>query len=407
MSRGDSNFDSSGGSPVGAPVEFAGIPEEVLLGWIEGELSPSEVSALAERHPEAVPWVAAMRRDRASLTAVAGAAGVRAPADLAERVMAAMEREALLGLSQGELVNDSLPISQVPKRKTPRQIWWQQATPRLALAAGLALVVCAGAIFALRGGGGAKPQGTVGPVAINDSEPTNAAVTRTLGASGLDNADTHAKVAGAVSREEVDRSVASTGAPPAAVATAIDANRAMALANEGRLVFRARRVSPTLASRLDSPRARVSPEWRVQGALPETTVAMLAPPVVPASRTSPVRSRPDVASRFGAREGTGPSGGEREPIWMNPLRLVPAAAVGPAEPANRGSVVDVRDGAESIEAAREQLSKLLGCEVEFEESPRVISMEPLAKTPDAVLWWTQSPRKWAPRVRVPLIVEMR
>lgn len=408
MGVGDSNFDSSGTAPIGVPAEFAGIPEDALLAWIEGELSPLEVSALAERHPAAVPLIASMRRDRASLASVVGAQGLSAPADLAGRVMAAVEREALLGLSQGELVSDSLPISQVPKKKTARQIWWQQATPRLALAAGLTMVISAGAIFALRGKD--KPQRPVGPVAINDVEAPSPDVTpamRSFGAIAENNADAvHSKMSGTVEKDNAD----GMGAPaPAALAaaTTIDADKAALLASEGRLVLRARGASIAVAARLDSPRARVSSVWNVREELAPTTVAMLAPPA-PAIKPSTVHPLTDFAAMVAAEFATGAHEGESAPVSINPLLLAPQSLETlPSVPMSKGSVLDVRADGASIEAAREQLSKLLGLAVEFEESPEPISVAAPAASADSVLWWTQPPKAWAPRVRVPLIVELR
>jgi hypothetical protein len=386
MSSGDSNFDPRASA---LPAAFTGCPEETLLAWIEGELSPSEVSTLAERYPRAVPLVASLRRDRATLAAASSA---RAPGDLADRVLAAVEREALLGLSQGEPLSDSLPISQVPKRKTPRQLWFQQAAPRLALAAGLVLVVSAGAIFALRG---AKPTNTVGPLALNDAPevpaPIAARTAATLESSG-DPAPPAATLA--------DTARSKVAAADSAIDTGTLApQRAAELAGEGRLVLRVRDVPTSAVARLASIRAKVSPTWQVQGDLAQPTLAMLTP-AAPMPVAAPEFEPPAFAS--------GLASGERDLVSINPMLLsAPPIDLGPVGPRHAGSVVDVRADAASIEAAREQLSKLLGCVVEFEESDQPIVLDPQAATPEAVLWWTQPPQSWAKRLRVPLVVELR
>ena len=401
MARSDFNPGSSGAGGEGLPLSIASIPEEQLLAWIEGELSAAEVSALASKHPEAVAMVASLRRDRATLASVAMA---HAPADLSDRVMAALERETLLGLSRGELVSDSLPVSRVPKKKTASQIWWQQATPRLALAAGVVLIVSVGVVLTMQGGTQKSP---IDPVALNDTSNTKTP-------SGIDQPGERSR--GMASREEntksADADITSKDSAPPEPATmaaaampskAINAERAAVLASEGRLVLRARDVSRGAAAKLKTARARTSSVWQVQGALEPTTLAMLTPMDAP---IQPGIEPPQESMLAVAASGLVPR--EDGAVSINPLLLVhPAPDLGPLEPLHRGDVVDVLAGGVSIESAREQLSKLLGREVEFEESAIAIVIEAPASTPESVLWWTQPPESWGTRVRLPLIVELK
>lgn len=427
MTSGGSNSDFNGPgmggtNPGSFPIVLAAIPEEMLLAWIEGELSAADVSVLAEKHPQAVAYVGAMKRDRAMLASVAIE---RAPADLSDRVMATLERETLLGLSQGALVSDSLPISQVPKRKTAQQIWWQKATPKLAMAAGVALIASVGAVMVVRngsGGGSGGPQGNglVGPIASLDSDVNEVGANADVAGSSLADARSM-KSRG--SGEEAGAALASNdlatpgAAEPAvagaasetgtvSVASAIDASRAAALAGEGRLVLRVRDVSKAAAAKLAAGQAggRASHEWKMRGELPPMTLAMLVPPV----QMIPGAVVPDLDTGIASAMRTGFGPQDPGPVSINPLLLAtPMADLGPLEPMNRGGVVDVLADGGSIEAARAQLSKLLGCEVEFEESVCPIVIDEPAATPEAVLWWMQPPESWGARVRVPLVVELK
>jgi hypothetical protein len=403
MTNRDSNFDSIGGpqgntaDSAGVPAALAGIPEEVLLGWIEGELPAAQVSQLVAQHPDAAGFISAMKRDRAGL---AGLEHVPAPADLADHVLAAVEREALIGLSQGELVSDSLPISKVPKRRTARQDWWQQATPRMALAAGLTLVVSAGAILAMRGR--TKPNSPIGPIAIVGPEQDDPAASSRSAFATPSDVDTTAPGADAGVMNEATSMKVTTAAAGASPELALDSARAAALAGEGRLVLRVRGVTTAAADRLATARARVSPMWQVRGELEPTTVAMLAPTAAPGTAAESQDFMPMIASMM-----TSNGASESGPRSMNPMMVVPMPDSLPMGAMHRGNIVDVREDPASLEAARAALSKLLGAAVEFEELDQPMALESEQPSAESVLWWTQPPETWAKRVRVPLVVELK
>ncbi len=49
---------------------LAGIDEGALLDWVEGSLPPQAQADLAAAHPNLVPLVSRMRRDRAVLSSI-------------------------------------------------------------------------------------------------------------------------------------------------------------------------------------------------------------------------------------------------------------------------------------------------------------------------------------------------
>lgn len=407
MSNTPSNFDSTRPPNGDVPAALRNVPEDVLLSWIEGEVSPAEAALYAERYPQAVPFVSSMRRDRAMVAGVC-AAPVAAPSDLSDRVLAALEREALLGLSDGALVSDSLPISQVPRRRTARDVWWANATPKLALAAGLALVVSVGTILVLRSGESPKP---VGPLAINDlgNDAGNG-----VGANGAGSTEI-AAVPGNVSESHATESPAASTlvdaghSPTADVAIAskvadsgaagMTAEHALQLASEGRLVLRVRDAAAV--NRLSMTKSTSS--WRVNEPLPEMTVAMLAPPAVHTPEVPHVPFAPTIVALAGPD-------GEMGPVSLNPATQSRQAAKSRGslpDVASTGRIIDLRDDEATLSALREQLSKQLGANVEFEEVAEPVALEEAAPTAESVLWWLQPTQTWGKRVRVPLVIDAR
>lgn len=383
MSSNPSNFDSTRPPNGDVPAALQNVPEDVLLSWIEGEVSPAEAALYAGRYPQAVPFVASMRRDRAMVASVCSAP-VAAPGDLSDRVLAALERETLLGLSDGTPVSDSLPISQVPRRRTPRDLWWANATPKLALAAGLTLVVSAVAILVLRGGESPKP---VGPVAINDA-------TNDSGANGVGSNEIAAVPSGVTESSSTESPAAASTfsdaghSPTTDVAIAskvadsgvsdMTAERALQLASEGRLVLRVRDAAAV--NRLAMTRSTSA--WRVNEPLPEVTVAMLAPPAVHTPSVPPIPYGVPVASFAGPD-------GEMGPVSLNPALQSRQAAKSRGslpEVSSAGRIIDVREDEATLNALREQLSKQLGANVEFEEVAEPVTLDVAAPTAESVLW---------------------
>src|SRR4051812_39198329 len=114
-----------------------------MLAWVEGRLSRIEEADLAKRsRPGTGERVVQMQGNRRALQSVRDE---RAPAELMDRVLAALEREALIGLSNGQELFEHPPISIATAKKTKSKPGWaQRNAPALALAAGVALLVAGG-----------------------------------------------------------------------------------------------------------------------------------------------------------------------------------------------------------------------------------------------------------------------
>ncbi|VAX41833.1 hypothetical protein MNBD_PLANCTO03-992, partial [hydrothermal vent metagenome] len=90
------------------------IDIDTLAALVEGDLGCQEADAVRERllahDPELATRVEMMARDRVMLRTLGDE---QPPAWLAESVLARLEREALLGLAEGDPLTGSLPISSV------------------------------------------------------------------------------------------------------------------------------------------------------------------------------------------------------------------------------------------------------------------------------------------------------
>ncbi len=357
---------------------LAGIDEGALLDWVEGSLPPQAQADLAAAHPNLVPLVSRMRRDRAVLSSIES----HAPAGLDERLNAALERDALLGLADGQPVSDALPISQVAKPKAPRPTW-MPSLPRLAMAAGFTLLVTVGALVISRSGA----PGTPGPVAIQP-EPV-AAPGSTIGS----NTDIAADDA-----PEPDAPAITAKNPAPLVLAAAEPDemtdaRALALAQEGRLVIRIHDIAPDALARLESGKAIASRSWQISRDLPESTLAMLAP-AEPNPSPTPL---PDAPKAF-----AGVASAERSSAPSLPIPYArPVAA-----PAAVGFAVSTRADEPTLKSLRESLARTIGAIVTFEESATPF-LKSGPRPSEAVLWWNQPPATWAPRAEIPLVVELR
>lgn len=364
---------------------LAGIDEGTLLDWVEGTLPPQAQADLAATHPNLVPLVSRMRRDRAVLASIES----RAPAGLEERLTAALERDALLGLADGQPVSDALPISQVAKPKAPRPKW-MASLPRLAMAAGLTLLVTGSALLIRRAGSGPAALPQENAKVATAPQPANAPV-----ATG--NADA------AYASKDAEPAVApaqdtASGAGPLILAEQtpdMDDARALALARDGRLVIRLREIGDDAVAKLASSARAGARPWHISRDLPESTLSLLAPTREPpqAERTSQPMALAGVAS----------SGSPRPIPYAAPSYN--ARAELPA-PSVVGFEVSVLADEGTLKLLRESLARTTGALVSFEESPAPFRKDG-PRSAEAVLWWNQPPATWAPRAQIPLVVEQR
>lgn len=397
------------GLPPGFPRELAqlppGVDEDLVLAWVEGGLGASRVRELEAAHPQLARVVLGMRRDRAGLGAMVLE---RAPAGLAERVAGVLEREALLGLERAGAETRPPAIEVVQPRRFPA---WGA---RVALAAGVVLVVGGVGMLARIAWRSAGPGAPLGPMAISN-EGGSGLAERNERAMSIAMAPAEPKderaadVAAAREDSTATMALAMKSAAPGAPGSAGSVSAAIAppaetyaasaadLAREGRLMVR-------VYSREASPMRRVSSTsskaWRVVGEAPGSVAVALAgptrtiPPPAPAGRAD----APVLTGRDAARTG----GVEVETRKESATALLP-------HPAPVAMTVEVTPDEAALAALAKSLEGSLKGEVEFEALPLGMSLEDLGLSSeppaDSLLWWTQPAETWTRRMIVPVVVE--
>jgi hypothetical protein len=400
-----------------------GLDEVDLLAWVEGDALPRNrevaVARLLGENPGLARLLEGMRRDRETLRAMP--AEERAPADLLAGVQAAlqpvMERQMLLSLQDGELVDEHLPVSLVvpPRRSIVAVLFRERAGQRMALAAGLLLLV-GGATYMTAVMFSSRPQPSApGPVAmvergardasiedgtgpgiaaVEPGDSGDEATTTMAGATELE----EPAVAAAPSDDEMGAAVALKVEDEAA-APALGVEDAIRLARQNRLVIRVQQGGSIarpeqVRERLQSARSN---GWRYAGEAPQQVAAALVPPL-------PLWREPALV-RPGHAFATSELRGEPLGAWYGP----PAPGVNFEPPPPRSAVYMVQSRLD--ETALASLSTALkGVTVNlvFEEAPEEVAQreEPLPSTaPSAVLWWSQPPAAWTWWTSVPVVVE--
>lgn len=370
------------------------LSEEQLLDWIEGNLSPAEEARLASS--AARPGLdARVRQMQANRRALSSLVDEPAPAELCERVLAALERDALLGLTRGA-AQEAIPISRVPLgRETPGIIAriMNTSPSRFAMAAGL--IVAAGAavylgLIASRpgptpGNGGVEP---VGPIAIHGGSETPG-------------------VTAASEMNTAAAAMAHTDAPSASLATQLlaqsapmDLAHAVQAAREGRLVMRVVATNTGGLAQIEAAATRDAGvrDWRLTKSVPPALVARVLPTKSSSGRVA--RGEDVMAGMAYAAD---------------PLRLIgPGAALAWTSPptVDRASrvratyLVDVPANTDMLQIVKTLFAGATSATVVFEELPEAIAA-PRRVEPEDVLWWTQSTARWTPRVAIPVVVEER
>lgn len=403
---------ASNPSPNGLPGP---VSEEQMVDWIDNRLSAAEVEALvlASGRSDIRQRVQQLQRNKQLLAALPTEA---APPDLHDRVLAALERDALLGVSpeQWAQVEDSAqPVASLPidrfeaQRQSPNQgrNWWS-AAPSLAMAASILLLVGGGVLLyptiraamqpaprATPGGAGgtlaeARPDSTPNPLANPGSNPVVASNARSTTEVPLSAGSADASTLAAVTSAQGDASLAGAAQP-------IDSARALQLAQEGRLIVRLLAKDagalPRIEATATNPQSRLP--WRLTRDVPAAVVAAMMPKAP---------GEPEFASAQGLRNRT---------ESMLSAFAGPAAAFAMPSPQTlaqskvRGTyVLDVQHSTLSFAQALDMLSKGLGASVQFEESPQPLPLQRQQRSQD-VLWWTQPASQWTDRVAVPIIVQ--
>lgn len=369
------------------------MTEDQILDLVEGRLSEADAEAVFSRSGRAglSERVKQMQAHRRVLQNVPMEV---APRHLAERVIATLERDALLGLAKGEPVDGHIPIHIGDRTRHAGHRPWMKAAPGLALAAGLVLLVGGGAYWSsllIGGKDRAAPTVTPGPLAMKTGERAEATVPA---GSSNEAAPPAAALAG------VDPTARADATPTAAVLSSEDAAR---LAQEGRLVIRVASSSTRGIGQLEAMgNGRNHRTWRLRKDVPaEVSSTILA--VVAAAPVNPEFVGPVMAASEPERFGTviAPLVGPRAALSIVPPRIERAGA------AIAGSyLLELPADAASVESITTLLSDRLKGEVRLEVLPESVEA-PLTDDAESLTWWTQPPQHWAPRAAVPLVIEER
>lgn len=374
------------------------ISEDVLLDWAEGRLTPQQVADFAAQSGRVglADRMVQMQADRATLRSLPM---LKAPPVLMDRVMAALERESLVGLASGQPLEDHPPISLADYRakRSARSVW----PMRMAVAAGLTMLVGGAGYLAVQSFAPPhRSKSITDPIAMNATDPAlegTVVSDRSYAPAWPDVNAIALNDAPAAATESVEMKVAvSADAPP----PIIDAARAAELAREGRLIVRA---GPARADSIDNLTAR-DRTWRISKAIPQTmtdAVTRLAADRAPLSRTIMADSR-DSRSRA-----------EREALIVTSLApmIGPGAAhsfmansAAPTAPA--AYMCESVDSPAALEGLKAGLEARLKTSISFEELAE--PLPPAAPRDGAdVLWWTKGPGAWVTRVNVPVLVDRK
>lgn len=389
----------------------APLNEAAMLDWVEERLSRIEQSKLAAASGRAgvAQRVAQMQANRRVLTNLPEE---HAPPELMERVLAALEREALLELAGDDAPSGPIPISSVPVQQS-RGLRWERRLPGLALAAGIALLAVGGVYWAMVLQGPTVQPGQFGPAVPGPIAQADPSGERSLTGPEATTTMTDAQAPTAVAAGRENENLVGENGVSAYLAAAmssaqrsrpVDAGEAMALAREGRLVMRVlARNTRNIGQVEELAAAKTTRPWRLTPGVPGAVLAAVLPvePLVGPLAEGQV-DRPLLASREPGKALSLMSG-----------LIGPGAAASPLPVAFRAEdrvkatyIADVADSDRSLDNLRRTFAERLRATVVFEALDEAAVL-PATTDPDAVLWWTQGPQTWTGRVAVPVVVEQR
>lgn len=390
------------------------LSEDQLCDWIDGNLSDEQVSRMlaASGRSDLNDRVAQMQLQKAALASLPVE---RAPRDLHDRTLAALEREMLLGAVEAErssngstpslrLVSDPDATS-LAKARSERT---RKALPGFAMAAGLLLVVGGTTYFVAQTISLSKKplaspsiahntapattpsdsQGTT-EIAMNDANPEGAALMKAEG-----------DVPGAAMKRSAGTSFASEvrEEPSQPVTVALD--RAAELASEGRLAIRV--LSDDLSGLKTFEQVGsngVQKAWRVQKDVPAQVVASVLPAAFPGGANESVMNDP----RMLASEIVTPLAGFGAAFGSNIFASSNAGDYSPISRVRASYLVTVPASESGLDVLRTTLRNRLRGAVEFIELPAAVTTQAADNARDA-LWWMQAPNQWTPKATIPLLV---
>jgi hypothetical protein len=369
-------------SPTPPPLD-----EAAMLAWIEGRLSKIEESKLAmQARPGTTERIQQMQANRRALQSVRDE---RAPAELMDRVLAALERDALVGLSNGQDLSDHPPISIAPAIKEKEGAsWTTRHAPALALAAGIALLLTGVAYW----GSLLFKSGKTQQLAQN---------TAPLVQPGSPGEHLLAK-GDAPNTTESNQPEISNDARVADIvqpAPTMTPGRMLALAREGRLVMRVQsRDLANLPEIAAIENSKMDRTWRLTSKVPDQVVAAITPK--PAPLVGPLPEQPMTLA--GTKDQATPP---------TPTLGAPSAkrSIEPEDPASRVKakfLIDLPNTEKALNQIKLVFADRLKAGVVFEELDKPVKL-PEAQDPETLLWWTLPPAQWVEHVTVPVVVEAK
>lgn len=371
------------------------LSEGQLLDWIDGCLSPEEEARLAALSGR-IGLSRRIEEMRANKRALTRAGDAAAPAELHDRVLAALERESLFDAPVE--APEAIPISTVVvERERPRSRWMHSAGAPLAFAAGLALLV-SGAAYWVVVSRPAPVSKTGGGVALKSDEAD-----ALRPPEERREAQPAMEIASAPVMEHApDADLPSLGPATAPTITLaakrkpIDDARALELAREGRLVMRVVADNVKVLADLEHDAARPTSqrEWKLSAEVPASVVAAVAPRNVPFG----LGTREEFA--FASKDALSMIGPRAALTW-------PVTAMADRGARVKGTYfaeVPVRES--TLRAVKSVFADRLNARVVFEELDEPVRA-PARLDTDSALWWTRPSSRWTERVSIPVVVEQR
>lgn len=392
------------------------LSEEALLDWVDGRVSSADAAAMADASGRRglAARVTQMQANKRVLNALPLE---KAPGDLAERVVQALEREALLALADGQ-PSGSIPISTYQDHARGRRRTQSAWRVPAAMAAGLALIL-GGVSYMAYTVFKPAPSHTLGPLAQGDPRASvphvapdapdstgtvGAALTEAMNASQGEQPTTMAAAAGPDTTPSAHAAIAgidASAAPLPASSPTIDDARALELARERRLAVRVRGASTRSLPLLAQNSGRV---WSLEPGMDEgVKVAldtqrqdrydrMLA--LARGGHDDAMLASAEDRSRFALRSLAG----------VAPLAIQPPSSIIMVPAPSLAYTAELPDGTPSLLSLKATLAARLGGSVSYVELDQALPTDPAAAAM-RTLWWTEPPSAWSPRVRVPVYIE--
>lgn len=399
----------------------AGFTQEELLAYVEGELAPDRMDSLSLRlltDPVLFRQLEQMRINRSLLMSLPLEP---APAELLSRVQIAFEQQALLGSPLDEelppqlkLVSDGTPIGGMRRMEIASNPWYQS---RLAMAAGVLLLISGGIYWGTSAFFNSfnKP---VGPIALTSPgtvdpilaptidpviEPTRTVADTSTAAPDLVEEDPQLRLVDAGVPTQSD--LASAISLPDRI---ISADQAAALAKDGRLAIRVATLRSEQAvaqvDKLSAVRPEASRSWRIgrdiSADVVNTVASATAEPSLPMARSGANHEQAIASGSIHEAAKFAQSFHRIQMPFSSPSLQMTESSV-PRKPT--GFVVEVDAASTSLAAIKGLLAEKTDSVATFIELPTAIDAGPLTD-PETILWFTQSPENWVPRVRVPVVV---